>query len=102
MARRTLKQNNSIHKFCDQLADTLNDAGLDQRAVLKETVEIPWTMEAVKRQMWKPIQNLMYDIESTTELTTDQVSKVWETMNRHLGQKFGVHVPFPSEESKNE
>ena len=54
--KRTRKQNNSIHLYCQQLADTLNDAGLDQRKVLKPEVDIPWDMEDVKEKIWRPIQ----------------------------------------------
>jgi len=37
--------------------------------------------------------------KSTTEMTTKEIDKVWETINLHLGEKFGVEVPpIPSQE----
>lgn len=96
--QRTNQQNKSIHLFCELLADALNDAGLDQRKVLKPSIDIPWTKDSVKEQLWKAIQKAQFETDSTTDLTTDQVSAVYDTLNRHLGEKFGVTVGFPSSE----
>ncbi len=93
--KRTDQQRKAIQKYCSQVADTLNDAGLDMRVVLKPEVEIPWTMDSVKDHMWKGIQEAMFDKASTTQLETGEVTKVYEVMNRHLA-KHGVSVPFPS------
>ena len=41
--QRTLQQNKALHKYFEILADTLNEAGLDARVVLKPEIEIPWT-----------------------------------------------------------
>lgn len=94
--KRTLRQNDSLHLFFQMLADELNGAGLDMRKTLKPEIEIPWTKENVKTYLWKPVQDIYLKKKSTTELTTDQVSEVWEILNRHLGEKFGIYVPFPS------
>ena len=95
--QRTSKQNRSLHKFCTMLAQVLNEEGLTMTKILKEGVEIEWTKESVKKYLWKPLQDIMFDKESTTELNTDQVSKVYKVLNRHMALK-GVHVPFPSED----
>ena len=98
MTQRTLKQNKSLHKFFTILAQDLNDAGLDQRKVLKPGIEIPWTSATIKAQLWKPIQDVMLEKESTTELTTKEVNQVYEVLIRHLGEKFGITTAFPSEQ----
>lgn len=95
---RTTRQNKALHLFFTMLMQELNDAGLDQRKVLKPSVDIPWTPHAIKEQLWRPIQESLLGKESTTELETKEMTQVWEVLNRHLGEKFGVHVPFPSEE----
>ena len=69
------------------------------RKVLKPEVEIPWTKENVHKFMWKPVQELLFDINSTTELETKQVSEVYETLNRHTAKR-GVSIPFPSKEEE--
>ena len=82
------------------LADELNAAGLEMRKVLKPEVEIIWTTESVKEYLFRPIMLAMYDIISTTDLDTKQVSKVYEVLNRHTANRFGISLPFPSEEDQ--
>ena len=96
---RTLTQNRALHKFCQMLADKLNEAGLDQKKVLKPEVEIPWTMEAVKEGLWKPVQEAVTGLKSTTKPETSQYSDIYEVLNRHLTTKLGVHVPWPTKEN---
>lgn len=97
---RTGQQNRALHLFYRILAETLNDAGLDQRKVLKPSVSIPWTPKAVKENLWRPIQKALLGKESTTELSKlEDIDKVHELLMKHLGEKFGVeYIPFPSEE----
>ena len=93
--QRTIQQNAALHLYFQIVADTLNDAGLDMRAVLKPEVEIPWSKTTVKEYMWRPIQRLQLQKKSTTELTTKDIDIIYYTMNRHLA-KHGIHEPFPS------
>ena len=37
---------------------------------------------------------------STTELNTVDPSEIYEVLNRHLGERLGVHVEWPSEETR--
>jgi len=93
--KRTLRQNNALHLYFGLLADAFNEAGLDMKAVLT-TVDIPWTTASVKEYIWKPIQKLQLQKSSTTELTTKDIDKVFDTINRHISQKFGITEAFPS------
>lgn len=95
-AKRTTLQNKAFHKYFNNLADSLNDAGLDMKKVLKPHVDIPWTGASVKEHLWKPIQDIMLQKESTTLLETDEVDKVYKVLSRHISEKFGVNVEFPS------
>lgn len=65
------------------------------RAVLKPEVEIPWTTQNVKNHIWRPIQKIMTEIESTTDLSTRDVDAIYQVVARHLAEKHGVSVPFP-------
>jgi len=96
MKKRTQRQNRALHVYFQLLADELNGAGLDMREVLKPGVDISWTMETVKEYLWRPIQIVQLKKKSTTDLTTTEIDKVYETLNRFLGQKLKVSVPFPS------
>jgi hypothetical protein len=94
----TGRQFRAIHVYFDKVADMLNEAGLDMRAVLKPEVDIPWSKETVKEYMWKPIQKIAVGEESSKDILQEDVDKVFNIMNRHLA-KFGIHQPFPSIES---
>ena len=96
--QRTIQQNRSLHLYFTLLADELNAAGYDMRSTLKPGVDIPWAPELVKQYLWKGIQEAMLGKESTTELTSAEIDKVYETLNRHLAETTGVHVAFPSKE----
>lgn len=95
---RSDQQNKAIHVFCELLAAELNNAGLDMKKVLKPEIDIPWTKDTIKEYIWRPVQLAQLRKESTVNLSTKEVSMVWETINRFLGEKHGVHVPFPTSE----
>ena len=97
---RTLTQNRALHKFCDILAIALNDAGLDQKKLLKPSIDIPWTQNAVKEMLWRPVQVAVTGIKSTTKPKTSQYSAIYEVLNRHLSMKHGISVPWPTKESE--
>lgn len=96
--KRTLAQNRSLHKLFSLLAETLNENGLDMRRTLKPEIAIEWTGSSVKEHLWRPIQEAQLNKRSTTELTTKEIDEVFDTINKHLGERFGLHVPFPSVE----
>lgn len=100
---RTGNQNRAMWLFFELLADELNNAGLDQRKVLKPSIEIPWTKQAIHDQLWVPIQAAMFSKESTTELAkTKEIDRVHEVLMRHLGEKFHIeYIPFPNDPDKN-
>ncbi len=68
------------------------------RKTLKPGVEIPWSGNTVKDYLFRPIMKAQTGKDSTTELTTKEIDAVYDTLNRHLGEKFGVTVGFPSNE----
>ena len=96
--RRTLSQNAAIHLYMTILAQEFNDAGLDMKKVLKPSVDISWNVKNIKEYIWKPIQQALKLKISTTQLTTTEVNEVYECINKHIGEKFRIHIPFPSYE----
>ena len=93
----TQKQFNAMHLWCERLAEHLNDAGLDMRKMLKAEIEIPWSKDTVKNQLWRPIQIAICGIESTKEADKIDYPKVYETLNRHLLLKYNVSMEWPHE-----
>lgn len=98
-SKRTSKQNRALHKFFDNLARELNEAGLDMRVVLKPEVDIPWNRNTVKEYIWRPIQKHQLLKKSTTELSTKDIDEVFLVISKMLGEKFGLQIDFPSIEN---
>jgi hypothetical protein len=96
--KRTISQNNSIHLYCEQVAEVLNDAGYDIAKVIKHAkIDIPWTKESVKEILWKTIQKSMFNKSSTTELNkNNEITEIWEVINRFLAKLEIESIPFPS------
>lgn len=99
---RSIPQNSSIHLYCGKLSDAFNNGGFDMKVVFDKMIKsffISWSMILVKQVMWHKIQYALFDIESTTKLTTDQVTVVYEHINRFTAENFGISIQFPSQES---
>lgn len=96
--QRTPVQNRALYKLFNNLSDQLNSLGLDMRVILKPTYQIWWTPESVKRDLWVPLQKVMLDKEHTSDLFTDEVSKVFEQLAHIIGETHKVEIHFPSQE----
>lgn len=97
LKQRTNQQSKSLHLFCKLLADSLNEAGLDMRKVLKPSYQIPWTKNSVKEHIWHPLQEAMYGTNSTIFLHKQgQIDNIHKTIMQMLGEKWGLeHIEFP-------
>ena len=93
---RTNRQNRALHLYFDLLSGALNDAGFDMRVVIKKDVDIPFTPETVKSHLWKPIMEAYLEKSSTTDLRTNEISEVFEILNRHIGERTGISISFPN------
>ena len=99
--QRSGQQNKALHKYCQMVADEMNAAGYDAQTVI--SLPISLTPEIVKECIFKVIMKALYpDKTSTTELSTTEIQDVYENMNNATGQKFGISMDFPSEESLSE
>jgi hypothetical protein len=98
---RTAQQNKALHLYFTMVAEELNNGGLDIRAVIKPDVNVPWTSYMVKEYLWRPVQKLALGKESTTDLEKLDIDKVFDIFNAHIA-KFGVHIPFPSNEHRSD
>lgn len=97
--KRTIQQNRALHKYFRLLAEEFNAAGLDMRLVLKPEIAISWTARNVKDYLWRPFQRALTNKESTKELgKLKEIDLIYDNLNRHLSEKFGLHVPFPTSE----
>jgi len=78
---RSLSQNNPWHLFCEELAQMLNDSG--------------------KEHLWMPIQEAITQKGLTKNISSSELSLIAETLIRHLSEKFGVSLNWPSRFRQN-
>jgi hypothetical protein len=95
---RTAKQNRALHKWCSMVAGELNNGGYSVPIVLSDAVDGEWDGDAVKALMWKKVQKVVIGKTSTADANTDEYTPVYEILNRFLGSKFGLSVPWPNKE----
>ena len=95
---RTIPQNSSGHLWLEQIAQALNAAGytVNSKEILR--LPVPWTKGNAKELLFRPVMQAMFpDKTSTSQLTKQEWSEVVEALNLALGERAGVHVPYPSE-----
>ena len=95
--QRTITQNNSLHLYLRELAEALNISGLEMHIAFKD-IEVPWN-EHILKSFWKKIESVHVNKTSTTEMSTKEVTEIYEIINRHFAQ-WGVHIPWPSVEEQ--
>ena len=96
--QRSKPQNNSLHKYCTDVANLLKEHGITL-TTFYQNIDVDPTMESVKA-LWRTIATAKYGKISTTELTTVELQEVFEEVNRHIAQ-WGIHVPWPSAEEQS-
>lgn len=97
--QRTGQQNRALHKYFELLAAALNESGYTVQLVLKEKVDLDWQPSMVKELLWRPAQQAITQKVSTTELEKQEdIDLIYSHLNRHLSEKFRLHVAFPSME----
>jgi len=97
---RTNKQNAALHKYLGDLANALEESGIDQKMFIDKLKgwTIPITPEFLK-EIWKIKQEKMFMHESTTKLTTSEINRIYDVINKFTSQEFGVSEAFPSMEA---
>lgn len=95
---RTNRQNNALHLYYEWVGKKLNDAGFYYgytNIFTGEIIEIPWNKDLVKDYIWRPLQDTMFEIESTTKLKTYMINELLMVINNWLSEK-GIQVNFPN------
>lgn len=97
--KRTNTQNAALHKYCELLAEALNDAGYDYRTFFRDGIALPFDGDKVKKDIWKPIQDAVIGFNETSQANRVDYSKVYDVLNRHLIENKEVYVPWPSKDT---
>lgn len=100
---RSTLQNDSLHLYCELIARALNDAGYSykKRSIFNdEIVEIPFNMQMIKDGLWREIQKTLFNIESTTKITSREINQIIDVITNWLAEK-GIRVDFPNKDRLN-
>lgn len=95
---RSNLQNRALHLYFTMLADEFLNIGYDfnyTNPFTNEIISIPYTCDLVKEYIWRPLQNQMFKIESTTKLTTEMINLILEVISNWLAEK-EICVNFPN------
>ena len=97
---RTTKQNSSLHKYFEFIANELNELGIEYqyKGITGNEFSLMYTPELVKEYVWRPIQLALFNIESTTKLDTKQMNSIIDVITKFFGDRCIV-LPFPSIET---
>jgi hypothetical protein len=97
ISTRTLNQNSALHLFFTQLAQELNEHGLDMRHLIRQEVEIQWTPYSIKEYLWRPLQKVLTGKASTTKLDRSQeINLIYDNLNRIIIERTKGEINFPS------
>jgi hypothetical protein len=94
---RTSQQNRALHLYFSFVANELNELGLmfKYTGLRQNGLESRYTSNIVKNFIWRPIQISMFNIESTKDLTTEQMNEIIDTITLFFGER-SVNIHFPS------
>lgn len=100
---RSLPQNAAMHKHFQNIADGLNELGIDQKVVFdaRETsVLTKWSGDSVKESLYRPLMFALTKKKSTTQLNKMEVSLVDEKLDMWFAENFPEfeYPPFPNRE----
>jgi hypothetical protein len=99
---KTRQQEKSYHLWLRLVAEELDKHGHTIQDVVAQIkhAEIHPTGKNLKEVMWRPYQMAAVQKESTTKLNKAEVDKIYEGLNKFLGEHFHIHVPFPNDEAR--
>jgi len=95
---RTIQQNKALHLMFKQLAQLLNDSGIDFKN-FPLTIDCPWSAITVKEIIWKSVMKAYCGKDSTTEMTTTDIDKIFEVIVKAVGERTGAVLQWPSVET---
>jgi len=102
--KRTSQQNRALYKYFTMYANSLNEQGHTVPVVLeKANVDIFWTKDNFKVNIWHEIQRELYGTASTTRLLKlEQINKIHDVITAFMAREFSNvgYVPFPSIEEE--
>ena len=60
-------------------------------------LEMRYTPDLVKNHIWRPIQETLFDIKSTTKINTEQINEIMDVLIKFFAER-GIVLEFPNKE----
>lgn len=94
--KRSSQQNKALHMLFTNMSYELNNLGLEHtyRGLNGKDISVRYTPYIVKEFIWKRLQNVLLEKDSTTKLTTADINLIFETLGKWFSEK-GVVIDFP-------
>lgn len=95
---RSSLQNRALHLYYKMVADELISIGYDfhyTNPFTGEIIALPYDKDRVKEYIWRPLQQVLFNIESTTKLDTEKINTILEALEIWY-PKIGITVKFPN------
>ncbi len=95
--KRTNSQNRALHLYFTHISNEFNDLGMtfNYTGIKGKTIETIYTSHIIKEFVWRPIQMVLFDIKSTTQINTEQINNIIDILSKHFAEK-GIEINFPS------
>ena len=98
--KRSSQANKALHVLFQNISYELNRLGLEFtfRGIKGMDIQTTYSPEIVKNFLWRPLQDALLKKESTTQLTHNDISLIFEILGKWFSEN-GVEINFPSIES---
>ena len=102
MTIRSQQMNDCLQSYCSQLAEALNDRGLDMRKVFAvKTVDVPWTGNSVREFLYNPIAVAMFG-NTSSGISNGETLEAFDVLNRHTINNFSIAMAWPTHDNSGE
>ena len=98
--KRSTQENKALHVLFQNISYELNRLGLEFtfKGIKGMEIETTYTPDIVKNFIWEPLQKALLSKSSTTQLTHNDISMIFEILGKWFAEN-GIVIEFPSVES---
>lgn len=92
----------ALHVYLQQVAHEANNQGLTLQDMVKviRQLEIRPNTKNLKETFAKPYILSAFGLDSTEKLDSDQVTELYDALNKVFSYHWQIHFPFPSKEEQ--
>lgn len=92
----TRQQRKALELFFKIISDQFNNLGQTFTwNFCGLNFELPFTRIVARELLWKPIQKVLFDIDSTKDLDSHSINVIIDVLTKHFAEQ-GVGITFPS------